>query len=150
MVLIMAHSIIQSGRFATIQWRYNEREGVSNHQLHDCLFNRLFKAQIKENTKAPRHWPLCGEFTGDRKKGKYRRKHFHFMTSTWEHLFIEAWTTIPMLCQFTKSKHRILFVFSCTPDETRITWWWHDFWRSWNFHNKLYGHIFSLFHMHGS
>ena len=21
-------------------------------------------AQIKENIKAPRHWPLCGEFTG--------------------------------------------------------------------------------------
>ena len=24
-----------------------------------------FQAQIKENTKAPRHWPLCGEFTGE-------------------------------------------------------------------------------------
>ena len=22
--------------------------------------------QIKENIKAPRHWPLCGEFTDDR------------------------------------------------------------------------------------
>ena len=31
------------------------------------LFNRPFnQAQIKENIKAPRHWPLCGEFTGDR------------------------------------------------------------------------------------
>ena len=24
------------------------------------------QAQIKENIKAPRHWPLCGKFTGDR------------------------------------------------------------------------------------
>ena len=24
------------------------------------------QAQIKENTKAPRHWPLREEFTGDR------------------------------------------------------------------------------------
>ena len=24
------------------------------------------QSQIKENFKAPRHWPLCGEFTGDR------------------------------------------------------------------------------------
>ena len=24
------------------------------------------RAQIKENSKAPRHWPLCWEFTGDR------------------------------------------------------------------------------------
>ena len=27
------------------------------------LFSR---AQIKENIKAPRHWPFCKEFTGDR------------------------------------------------------------------------------------
>ena len=31
------------------------------------LFTQPFiYAQIKENIKAPRHWPLCGEFTGDR------------------------------------------------------------------------------------
>ena len=24
------------------------------------------QAQIKENIKAPRHWPLCGEFAGHR------------------------------------------------------------------------------------
>ena len=31
------------------------------------LFSQSFvQAQIKENTKAPRHWPLRGEFTGDR------------------------------------------------------------------------------------
>ena len=50
----------------TLQWRHNERDGVSNHQPHDCLLKRLFEAQIKENVKAPRHWPLWGEFTGDR------------------------------------------------------------------------------------
>ena len=48
-----------------LQWRHNERDGVSNLQPHDCLLNRLFKAQIKENIKATRHWPLCGEFNGD-------------------------------------------------------------------------------------
>ena len=49
----------------SLQWRHNERDRVSNHQSPDCLFNRLFKAQIKENIKAPRHWPLWGEFPGD-------------------------------------------------------------------------------------
>ena len=30
------------------------------------LFTQPFiHAQIKENIKTPRHWPLCGEFTGD-------------------------------------------------------------------------------------
>ena len=50
----------------SLQWRHNERDGVSNHQPHDCLLNRLFKAQIIENIKAPRHCPWCGKFTGDR------------------------------------------------------------------------------------
>ena len=42
--------------------------------------------QIKENIKAPRHWPLCGEFTGDRwiprTNGQWRGKCFHLMTSS--------------------------------------------------------------------
>ena len=49
-----------------LQWRHNRRDGVSNHRPPDCLLNRLFKGQIKENIKASRHWPLWGEFTGDR------------------------------------------------------------------------------------
>ena len=27
----------------------------------------FIQAQIKKNTKAPHHWPLCWEFTGDRR-----------------------------------------------------------------------------------
>ena len=50
----------------TLQWRHNGPDSVSNHQPHDCLLNRLFKAQIKENIKAPRHWPLWREFAGER------------------------------------------------------------------------------------
>ena len=71
----------------TLQWCHNERVGVSNHQPRDCLLNRLFKAQIKENIKARRHWSLCGEFTGDRwisrTKGQWHGKYFHLMTSSW-------------------------------------------------------------------
>ena len=51
----------------TLQWRYNERDGVSNRQRHDCLLNRLYKAQIIENIKASRQWPLWGKFDGDRR-----------------------------------------------------------------------------------
>ena len=52
------------------------------------LFTQPFiRAQIKVNIKAPRHWPLCGEFTGDRWipriNGQQRGKCFHFMTSSW-------------------------------------------------------------------
>ena len=68
-----------------IKWRHIEHDGVSNHQPDDCLLNRLFNAQIKENITAPRHWPLCGEFTGDRgiprKKGPVTLHFFYLMTS---------------------------------------------------------------------
>ena len=30
------------------------------------LTKPFIQTHIKENIKAPRHWPLCGEFTGDR------------------------------------------------------------------------------------
>ena len=49
----------------SLQWRHNGSDGVSNHQPNDCLLNRLFKVQIKENIKALPHWPLWWEFTGD-------------------------------------------------------------------------------------
>ena len=29
------------------------------------VYSAIIWAQIKENIEAPRHWPLCGEFTGD-------------------------------------------------------------------------------------
>ena len=45
--------------YATLQWRHNERDGVSNHRRPQRLFTCW-------NIKAPRHWPLCGDFTGDR------------------------------------------------------------------------------------
>ena len=41
----------------------------------------------QRNIKAPRHWPLCGEFTGDRwiprTNGQLRGKCLHLMTSSW-------------------------------------------------------------------
>ena len=35
----------------SLQWRHNERDGVSNHQPHDCLLNRLFRRRSKKTSK---------------------------------------------------------------------------------------------------
>ena len=35
----------------TLQWRYNERDGVSNHRCSDCLFNVCFKRRSKKTSK---------------------------------------------------------------------------------------------------
>ena len=34
-----------------LQWRHNERDGVSNHQHHHCLLNRLFRSRSKKTSK---------------------------------------------------------------------------------------------------
>ena len=57
-------------------------------EIASRLFTQSFiQTQIKENIKAPRHWPLCGEFTGDRwiprTNGQLCGKCFHLMTSSW-------------------------------------------------------------------
>ena len=62
-VLINENFVTNTGVYIPLQWCHNEPVGVSNHQPHDCLLNRLFKAQIKENIQAPRYGLLWGEFT---------------------------------------------------------------------------------------
>ena len=34
-----------------LRWRHNGRDSVSNHQPHDCLFNRLFRRRSKKTSK---------------------------------------------------------------------------------------------------
>ena len=33
-----------------LQWRHNERDGVTNHRCLDCLLNRLFKCRSKKTS----------------------------------------------------------------------------------------------------
>ena len=35
----------------TLPWRHNDSDGVSNHQPHDCLLNRLFRRRSKKTSK---------------------------------------------------------------------------------------------------
>ena len=56
----------------TLQWRHNVRDGVSNHQPHDCLLNRLFRRRSKETSKlrvtgiCEGNSPVTGEFPTQR------------------------------------------------------------------------------------
>ena len=51
-----------------LQWRHNWRDGVSNHQPHDCLLNRLFRRWSKKRPKlrvtglCAGNSPVTGEF----------------------------------------------------------------------------------------
>ena len=80
------HKIWHTAPVLSLQWHHNGRNGVSNNRRLDHLLNRLSRRRIKKNTKAPRHWPLWGESTGDRwiplTKGQLGGKCFRLMTSS--------------------------------------------------------------------
>ena len=56
----------------TIQWRHNERDGVSNHRRFDCLFNCLFRWRSKKASKlhvtglCQGNPPVAGRFPSQR------------------------------------------------------------------------------------
>ena len=70
----------------TLRWRHNDLAGVSNHQPHGCLLNRLFRRRSNKTSKL-RVTGLCGGIHRDRwiprTKGQLRGKCFHLMTSSW-------------------------------------------------------------------
>ena len=64
----------------TLQWRCNERNGVSNHQPHDCLLNRLFRHRSKKTSKlrvtglCEGNSPVTGEFPAQSASNAVTRK----------------------------------------------------------------------------
>ena len=54
--------------FISLQYRHNERDGVSNNQPHDCLLNHLFRRRSRKISKlrvtgfCAGNSPLTGEF----------------------------------------------------------------------------------------
>ena len=70
--LLVTDPIITQPSTDTLQWSKNERDGVSNHQPHDCLLNHLFSRKSKKISKL-RVTGLCagnslatGEFPAQR------------------------------------------------------------------------------------
>ena len=47
------HSLTRTVAFSqfTLRWRHNDHAGVSNHQPHGCLLNRLFRRKSKKTSK---------------------------------------------------------------------------------------------------
>ena len=59
-------------QIVSLRWRHNERDGVSNHQPHDCLLKHLFRHRSKETSKlrvtglCVGNSPVTGEFPAQR------------------------------------------------------------------------------------
>ena len=48
---ISRSAITRTHRVESLQWRHNGRNGVSNHQPHECLLSRLFRRISKKTSK---------------------------------------------------------------------------------------------------
>ena len=98
----------------------------------------FIQAQIKENTKAPRHWPLCGNFTGDRwsprkQNGQWRGKCFHHDSmNNWYSSPDSAWlrnissNNIQSIIFRSKRTQSHTNLYPCNIDENAqhsSTWW---------------------------
>ena len=57
---------------AALQWRHSERDGISNHQPHHCLLNRLLRLRSRKTSKlratglCEGNSPVTGEFPAQR------------------------------------------------------------------------------------
>ena len=69
----------------TLQWRHNDHDGISNHQPRRLFTQPSIQTQIKENIKAPCHWPLCGEFTGTGEFPTQRVSYAENVSIWWRH-----------------------------------------------------------------
>ena len=69
---VIVTAYIEFNGDVTLQWRHNERDGVSNHQPHDFLLNNLFRRRPKKTSNvrvtglcvgnlpvnSPHKWPV--------------------------------------------------------------------------------------------
>ena len=123
----------------SLQWRHNERDGVSNHQPHDDLLYRLFRRRSKKTSKL-RVIGLCagnssvtGEFPAQR--ASHTENVFHLMTSSYIHLFcLVSWYFIllnetflskykPFRCE-TKLTYRLLMRWFLGSPSLQGPWYW--------------------------
>ena len=70
--MLQAKSTYNYWKTFSLQWRHNDHDGVSNHQLYDCLHNRSFRCRSKKTSKlrvtglCVGNSPVTGEFLTQR------------------------------------------------------------------------------------
>ena len=70
-LLVLFTGVAHQG-LRSLRWRQNDHDGVSNHQPHGCLLNRLFRRRSKKTSKlrvtglCAGNSPVTGEFPAQR------------------------------------------------------------------------------------
>ena len=100
MVSLVLHIINTTQSFLCrirLQWRHNERDGVSNNRGQDCLLNlcsgtdhRIDQSSaLLAFVRGIHRWPVKSPH-----KGPVSGRYFHLMTSSWWHM--RTWSRCPI------------------------------------------------------
>ena len=95
------------GYRGALQWRHNGRDGVSNHQPHDCFLNRLFRRRSKKTSKlcvtglCEGNSPVTGEFPTQRASNAEN------VSIRWRH------HTLIITSKPTRNDHHFADTFAC-------------------------------------
>ena len=128
--------------YASLHWRHNDHDGVSNHQPHGCLLNRLFRCRSKKTSKL-RVTGLCvGNsqcshlmtsscfclFFNNNSSQRLRFKYLNmFMACLWLFYLFFMWrinnlTTLKSLKEISNDRE---FGFHMSEDETNSSQYFH-------------------------
>ena len=69
----------------SLQWRHNEQRWRHQSPASWLFAQPFIQEHIKESIKAPPHWPLWGEFTGDRWITNTKGKLCENVSTWWRH-----------------------------------------------------------------
>ena len=81
----------EGGVTSTLQWRHNGRDGVANHQPHDCLLDRLFRRRSNKISKlrvtglCEENSPGTGEFSAQKASNAAN------VSIWWHHLYAHSY-----------------------------------------------------------
>ena len=109
----------------SLRWRHNRRDGVPNHQPHECLLNRLFGSRSKKTSK-PRVTGLCaGNSPGTGEFPAQMASDAETVSIWWRHHVVgfvvcPMRTPGPIWMEFTGIDQRIFFYMSAT--STHFKW----------------------------
>ena len=107
----------------SLHWRYNDHDGVSNHQPHGCLLNRLFRRRWKKTSK------LC--VTGLcvwNSPASYAKN----VSIWWRHHVYKEWPKL-LACLISARKQRNKRLMVTTNNNKLAT---HIWWNRWAFRTR--------------
>ena len=94
---------------ASLRWRHIGRHGVSNHQPHDCLLNRLLRHRSKRTSKLCVTGLCVGKSPGTGEFPAQMASNAENVSISWRHHVMTRkafWITGPLWREFTSDRWR--------------------------------------------